>query len=149
MMTNKTATILHSEDDPAHRLLVRKNLIDLSVSFNFFEVEDGQEAIDYIYGVGKYVDRTAYPIPDIILLDIKMPKMDGFEVLKKLKNDSDKKHIPIIMLTTSAKEEDIVRGYKYGANAYLTKPVDYNHFAQKLKNFKLFWILTAEKAIQF
>ncbi len=148
-MTNKVATVLHVEDDPAHRLLVRKNLIDLSASNNYFEVEDGQEAIDYIYGVGKYVDRATYPIPDIILLDIKMPKMDGFEVLKKLKNDPDKKHIPIIMFTTSAKEEEIVRGYKYGANAYLTKPVDFTHFAQKLKNFKLFWILTAEKAIQF
>ncbi len=78
-----------------------------------------------------------------------MPKMDGFEVLKKLKTDPGKKHIPIIMFTTSAKEEDIVRGYKYGANAYLTKPVDFAHFAQKLKNLKLFWILTAEKAIQF
>ncbi len=148
-MFNETATILHVEDDPAHRLLVRKNLITHSVTNSVIEVEDGQEAIDYLYGIGKYVDRATYPIPDVILLDIKMPKMDGFEVLEKLKNDPDKKHIPIIMLTTSAKEEEIVRGYKCGANAYVTKPLDSAQFAQKLKSFKLFWTLTAEKAIQY
>ena len=148
-MSNESATILHVEDDPAHRLLVRKNLVNHSVSNNVIEVEDGQEAIDYIYGIGKYADRAEYPIPDLILLDIKMPKIDGFEVLEKLKSDPDKKHIPIIMLTTSSKEEEIARGYKCGANAYVTKPLDFSKFAQKLKDFKLFWTLTAERAIQF
>ncbi len=148
-MSNRIATILHVDDDPAHRLLVRKNLINHSVSNRLIEVEDGQEAIDYIYGIGKYVDRVAYPMPDLVLLDIKMPRMDGFEVLEKLKNDPDKKHIPIIMLTTSSKEEEIARGYKCGANAYVTKPLDFANFAKKLKDLKLFWVLTAERAIQF
>ncbi len=148
-MSNRVATILHVDDDPAHRLLVRKNLINHSVFNKLIEVEDGKEAIDYLYDIGKYADKEKYPIPDLILLDIKMPIMDGFEVLERLKNDPDKKHIPIIMLTTSSKEEEIAKGYKYGANAYVTKPLDFSKFATKLKDLNLFWVLTAERAIQF
>lgn len=148
-MPEKTAVILHVEDDPIHRLLVRKNLINHSVTNKVIEVEDGQKAIDYLYGRGEYVDRKTYPLPDLILLDIKMPVMNGFEVLEELKNDPEMKHIPIIMLTTSTKEEEIARGYKTGANAYVTKPIDFSEFAKKLKDLNLFWTLTAERAKRY
>lgn len=143
-MGEKGAVILIVEDDASHRLLIRKTFENHSVKNRIMEAEDGQQALDYVYGRGQYSDRTAYPYPDLILLDIKMPKVDGFEVLKTLKTDTTTRHIPIIMLTTSSREEEIARGYDYGANAYITKPVDFAAFSEKIKNIKLFWILTAE-----
>ncbi len=145
-MPEKSVVILHVEDDPAHRLLVKESLINHSVTNKVIEMEDGQEAIDYLYGRGEYADREKCPLPDLILLDIKMPVMDGFEVLKELKNDPEMKHIPVIMLTTSTKEEEVAMGYNFGANAYVTKPLDFSEFAKKLKDIKLFWTLTAEKS---
>lgn len=140
----KEAVILTVEDEPGHRLLIRKRLEDHGVKNTIVEAEDGQEALDYVYGQGKYSDRKTYPAPDLILLDVKMPKVDGFEVLQRLKSDPETKHIPVIMLTSSSRDEEIARGYKYGANAYITKPVDFTEFSEKLRNIKIFWVLTVE-----
>ncbi|VAX21055.1 hypothetical protein MNBD_NITROSPINAE02-486 [hydrothermal vent metagenome] len=143
-MAKKDVVILLVEDDPAHRLLISKVLEENHVRNSVYETEDGQDGLDYVYGVGKYANRQSYPLPDLILLDIKMPRMDGFEVLEKLKSDDTTKHIPIIMLTTSSRDEEVARGYKNGANAYVTKPVDFREFVEKLKNLKIFWVLTTE-----
>lgn len=140
----KAVRILLVEDDPSHRLLIRKNLENHGVSNQISEVEDGQEALDYIYGVDMYADRKKYPMPDIVILDIKMPRVDGFGVLEKLKSDPKMKSIPVIMLTTSSRDEEVAKGYKYGANAYVTKPLDFADFAKKLHDLKMFWVLTAE-----
>lgn len=140
----KEATILIAEDDASHRLLIRKSLEDHGIKNIIMEVEDGQQAIDYIYGHEVYADRKKYPLPDLILLDIKMPKINGFEVLEKLKSDTKTKTIPIVMLTSSSSKEEIAMGYQQGANAYITKPIDFNEFSEKLRNTKLFWILTVE-----
>ncbi len=144
MILKRDVLILLVEDDPTHRLLVRKSLENNSVKNEIREVEDGQEALDYIYGRDKYSDRAAYPMPDLILLDVKMPRVDGFEVLQTIKNDPKLKHIPVIMLTTSTREEEIARGYEKGANAYVTKPIDFKEFSEKIKNINLFWVLTAD-----
>lgn len=143
-MIEKPVRILLVEDDPSHRLLIRKNLENHGVSNDIIEAEDGQEALDYIYGAGVYADRKKYPMPDLVILDIKMPRMDGFGVLERLKSDPKTKRIPVIMLTTSSRDEEIAKGYEYGANAYVTKPLDFSEFAQKLHDLKMFWVLTAE-----
>lgn len=143
-MTQRAVRMLLVEDDPSHRLLIRKSLENHGVSNDVNEVEDGQEALDYIYGVGVYADRKKYPMPDIVILDIKMPRMDGFGVLERLKSDPKMKRIPVIMLTTSSRDEEIAKGYECGANAYVTKPLDFEDFAKKLHDLKMFWVLTAE-----
>lgn len=140
----KEVFILIVDDEPSHRLLIRRSLKEHDVRNKVMEVEDGQQAFDYVYGRGKYADRKLYPSPDLILLDINMPKFDGFEVLEKLKSDPATQYIPIVMLTSSSREEEISRGYDYGANAYVTKPVDFAEFSKKLKSLNIFWTLTAE-----
>ena len=143
-MEKNRVVILIVEDEASHQLLIHKTLENHSVKNTVHEVENGQQALDYIYGKGEYADRTKYPMPNLILLDIKMPVVDGFEVLQKLKSDEQTKHIAIVMLTTSARDEEIAQGYHYGANAYVTKPVNFAEFSEKLKNLRLFWTLVAE-----
>jgi len=143
-MTARAVRILLVEDDPSHRLLIRKSLENHGVANDVSEVVDGQEALDYIYGVGIYADRKKYPMPDLVLLDIKMPRVDGFGVLERLKSDPKTKRIPVIMLTTSSRDEEIAKGYEYGANAYVIKPLNFEDFAKKLHDLKMFWVLTAE-----
>ena len=134
------------EDDPGHRLLIRKTLENAGHIKDIFEVENGREAIEYVYGEGVYSDRKTYPAPDLILLDLRMPEVDGFEVLNRLKSDPDKKAIPVIIFSTSAQVEEIAKGYQCGANAYVTKPLDFGDFKRKLEELKLFWTVTAEKS---
>lgn len=136
--------ILHIEDDPVHRLLVSKTLTNRGLTNRVMEAEDGQDGLDYLYGVGKYADRKTYQMPQLILLDINMPRVDGFEVLTRIKNDPDLKAIPVVMLSTSARDEEIARGYELGANAYLTKPISFSEFVAKLENLQFFWTITAE-----
>jgi CheY-like chemotaxis protein len=143
-MTASAVRILLVEDDPSHRLLIRKNLENHGVSNDVYEAVDGQDGLDYIYGLGVYADRKKYPMPDLVILDIKMPRVDGFGVLDKLKSDPKMKRIPVIMLTTSSRDEEIAKGYERGANAYVTKPLDFDDFAKKLHDLKMFWVLTAE-----
>lgn len=143
-MNSKKITILLVEDEPSHRIMIRKNIENQMVKNPIMEVEDGQSALDYIYGVGDYADRHTYPEPDLVLLDINMPKIDGFEVLERLKSDPDKRHIPIVMLTSSASEVEVARSYRNGANAYVTKPMEFSRLAEKLRQLILFWVLTSE-----
>ena len=108
--------ILLVEDNPDHAMLTKKVLEDNKVVNKIFLVEDGEEALDFIYHRGKYNNGNA-PRPGLILLDVKLPKIDGFTVLKQLKNDSEYKNIPIVMLTTSSRDEEIAKGYADGANS--------------------------------
>ncbi len=144
MRNRAPIVILHVEDDPAHRLLVSKTLTSNGLTNCVMEAEDGQDGLDYLYGVGKYADRETYKLPQLILLDINMPRVDGFELLGKIKSDPDLKAIPVVMLSTSARDEEIIRGYELGANAYLTKPISFRDFVAKLNNLQFFWTITAE-----
>jgi CheY-like chemotaxis protein len=105
-------------------------------------VRDGEEALDFLYHRGKYADVNNFPRPGLILLDISLPKVSGLEVLETLKADPDLRVIPIIMLTTSSREEEIAKSYASGANSYVTKPVDFEEFVRKIKNIRLYWTLT-------
>jgi CheY-like chemotaxis protein len=104
-------------------------------------VEDGQEALDYLYRKGKYKDTDQSPLPNLILLDLRLPKVDGLEVLKTIKADPALSSIPVVILTTSPAESDMVKAYKYNANSYLVKPVDFSKFNQLMNTFGYYWIV--------
>lgn len=134
----KLINILLAEDNPDHAMLTRKVLEDNRVANRVFVVENGEEALDFIYQRGKYANGEATR-PGLILLDVKMPKLDGFTVLKQLKSDPEYRTIPIVMLTTSSRDEEIARGYIEGANSYVSKPVKFDEFAERVKNIGLYW----------
>ena len=135
----KLIDILLVEDNPDHAMLTRRVLEDYKVANKVHLVENGADALDYMYRRGQYGNGKKPPRPGLILLDVKLPKVDGFEVLKQLKNDPEYSSIPIVMLTTSARDEEVARGYAEGANSYITKPVKFDEFAQKIKNIGLYW----------
>ena len=136
---------------PAHILLVEDNRMDIELTLDAFRshhlgntiavVTDGEEALDYVFGRGKHGDRKANPVPDLILLDLKMPKMDGFEVLRQLKAAPGVKRIPVIILTSSKEEGDRAMSYDCGANSYLVKPVSFDGFMGVVKQIEDYWVM--------
>ncbi len=128
--------ILIVEDNPGDARLVREALSDGHIHNNLYHVEDGAEALELLRRQGRYADA---PRPDIVLLDLNMPRVDGREVLVEMKRDPDLKEIPVIALTTSSAHEDVEACYKAGANAYITKPVDFKVFVNAIKTFNQFW----------
>ncbi|MEV0108362.1 response regulator [Nocardia sp. NPDC050799] len=129
--------ILLVEDDPGDELMTREAFEDNKIGNTLHVAHDGQEALDFLYRVGPYADA---PRPDLILLDLNLPKYDGRQVLEKIKADPDLSHIPVVVLTTSAAEEDILRSYKLHANAYVTKPVDLDQFVAAIKQIDDFFV---------
>jgi CheY-like chemotaxis protein len=139
-MTGEPFLILLVEDDPAHAEIVRRNLEDFRVANRIVHVSDGQEALDYLLRQGKYVDPETFPLPGLVLLDLRLPKVDGLEVLKIAKADPALKQIPIVILTTSAAESDMARAYACQANSYLVKPVDLSQFTSLMEAFGFYWL---------
>ncbi|WP_459546586.1 response regulator [Nocardia sp. X0981] len=129
--------ILLVEDDPGDELMTREAFEDNRIGNTLHVAHDGQEALDFLYRNGMYADA---PRPDLILLDLNLPKYDGRQVLEKIKADPDLAHIPVVVLTTSAAEEDILRSYKLHANAYVTKPVDLDQFVAAIKQIDDFFV---------
>ncbi|MGW1737598.1 response regulator [Nocardia sp. NPDC001965] len=129
--------ILLVEDDPGDELMTREAFEDNKIGNTLHVAHDGQEALDFLYRTGPYADA---PRPDLILLDLNLPKYDGRQVLEKIKADPDLSHIPVVVLTTSAAEEDILRSYKLHANAYVTKPVDLDQFVAAIKQIDDFFV---------
>lgn len=137
------------DDTPINILLVEDNEADVKIALrafkkselknNMYVARDGQEALDFIYHGGRYQDKKKFPTPDLILLDIKMPKVDGFQVLEKIKSDLQYSFIPVIMLTSSKDEEDIAKSYRGGAASFITKPVDYEEFVKIVDGFNFYW----------
>lgn len=140
MTKGRPIVILLVEDDLAHAEIVRRNLKDFRVANRIIHVEDGQAALDYLTRRGAYTDPNANPRPDLILLDLRLPKVDGLEVLKRIKEDSDLRAIPTVVLTTSSAESDVVKAYDNGAGSYLVKPVDFGKFARLLDSFGFYWL---------
>jgi CheY-like chemotaxis protein len=136
-------TILLVEDNPDHVFLTLEGLKRAGLGNEVTVVEDGQEALDYLYREGKYNDDEHYPVPDLILLDIKLPKKNGIEVLEIIKKDDKLKNIPTIMLTTSKNEEEVVKSYHFGANSFITKPVSFKDFMAAMKELHLYWCVTS------
>jgi two-component system response regulator len=118
------------------RALKRKNLAN-----NLIHLKDGAEALDFIFGEGAYTGRDVNTLLKVILLDLKMPKVGGLEVLQKIKSDTRTKNIPVVILTSSAEDPDIKRSYALGANSYIVKPVEFANFSKTIADLGLFWIV--------
>jgi len=134
----ESVTIMLVEDDDGHRLLIRENLRAGGVVNDLIEMRDGQQALDYLTRRGQYHDRTKYPKPGLILLDIKMPKADGFVVLERIKADPELRLIPVLMLTSTDDQLEVNRCYTLGANSYVVKPVRYEDFQERIRALGLF-----------
>ena len=133
---NRPAEILLVEDNPGDVELTREALLAAKVSNNLHVVPDGVEAIAYLRRQGKYADA---PRPDIIFLDLNLPKKDGQAVLSEIKGDDDLKVIPVVVLTTSNADEDVINSYKLNANCYIAKPVNFEGFAEVVRSIQSFW----------
>lgn len=132
-------------------LLVEDNLNDAELTIralrknnlanNLVHVQDGAEALDFIFCKGDYQNRNSMSKPKLILLDLKMPKIDGLEVLKVLKSDNETKHIPVVILTSSKEEKDLLESYKLGANSYIQKPVEFQKFMTAIVDIGFYWVI--------
>jgi two-component system, response regulator len=137
----KPIVILLVEDNPDHVLIIKRGLEGNNVVNEIRVAKDGQEAMDYLLNQGQYCDAGNAPRPGLILLDIKLPKLDGFEVLSRIKRDSSLKSIPVIILTSSDQEVDVAKGYLQGANSYVSKPMQFSEFVKKVREVELYWSL--------
>lgn len=143
-MTSEECTILLVEDNPDDAELTMLAFEDSKLCNEFVTVTDGAEALDFLSCTGKYEGREPDELPVLVLLDLKLPKVPGLEVLKRIRADDRTSCLPVIILTSSKEEEDIITSYKLGANAYVRKPVDYDRFAEAAKTLGLFWLVVNE-----
>ena len=140
MIKGHPIIILLVEDDLAHAEIVSRNLKDFRVANKIIHVEDGQAALDYLYGRAPYADPKTRPQPHLILLDLRLPKVDGLAVLQRIKGDANLRGIPTVVLTTSSAESDMVKAYDSGAGSYLVKPVDFEKFTKLIDTFGFYWL---------
>jgi len=140
MLNGEPVTILLVEDDMGHAEIVMRNLEDCRVANRIVHVTDGQAALDYLLRKNGYTDAAVYPMPGIILLDLRLPKVDGLEVLRIIKEHEHLRLIPVVVLTTAAMESDMVQAYDKGASSFLVKPVDFEKFSKLLETFGMYWL---------
>lgn len=139
-MQGEPIVILLVEDDPAHAEIVKRNFESSRIVNRMIHVSDGQEALDYLYRRAAYSQPDSSPRPGLVLLDLRLPKVDGLEVLKIVKADPSLQNIPVVILTTSASETDIAKAYNNSANSYLVKPVDFKQFSELLETLGYYWL---------
>jgi CheY-like chemotaxis protein len=139
-MVGEPILILLVEDNPDHAELVLRTLAEHRIANKVQHLLDGQAALDYLLRQGAYTDPETSPRPHVILLDLRLPRVDGLEVLKTVKQSGELCVIPVIVLTTSEAEKDIVRAYSHYANSYLVKPVGYTEFAQMMESLGYYWL---------
>ena len=135
------ATILLIEDNPDDVELTLHAFQKNHMANDVVVVGDGAEGLDYLFGTGKYAGRDADKLPALILLDLQLPKIGGLEVLRKVREDERTKRIPVVILTTSDEEEDIINGYDRGCNSYLRKPVDFTEFMNSVSQLEVYWMV--------
>ncbi len=137
-------SILLVEDNPSDVELTRRALAKGQLSLRLIVAEDGQEALDYLQGAGAREGRETEPLPHLVLMDIKLPRLDGLTVLERLRADPRTRRVPVVILTSSNEHRDVSRGYDLGANGYIRKPVDFNRFASVVEHLGLYWLLVNE-----
>ncbi len=133
--------ILLVEDNPRDAELTIRSLKKRNLANRLFWVEDGVEALDFVFSRGKYVERKNIHLPKIVLLDLKLPKISGLEVLRTIKGDEHTRSIPVVILTSSREDPDIKTAYEYGVNSYVVKPVDFDGFLEAMSHIGFYWLL--------
>ncbi len=133
--------ILLVEDNIHDAEMTLRSLRKVNMANNLFHVKDGEEALDFIFAEGQFVDRKGASFPKLILLDIKMPKIDGIEVLRRLKSQEASRAIPVVIMTSSKEDQDIMQSYELGVNSYVVKPVDFEGFAKAVSDLGLYWMI--------
>jgi two-component system, response regulator len=141
-MENKV--ILLVEDNPRDEALTRRALAKSNIINEIVVAHDGVEALDYLFGTGLFVGRDLSVMPQLVLLDLKLPKMDGLEVLRKLRADKRTRRLAVVVFTSSSEEEDVISSYSLGANSYVRKPVEFEQFLEATKQLGLYWLVLNE-----
>ena len=143
-MDNKV--ILLVEDNPRDEALTLRALKKSNIVNEVVVTRDGVEALDYLFGTGKFAGRDTSEIPQLVLLDLKLPKVDGLEVLHRMRSDERTRRLPVVIFTSSSEEEDMVKSYDLGANSYVRKPVDFDHFMEATRQLGMYWLVLNEAA---
>jgi two-component system response regulator len=136
--------ILLVEDNPDDEELTLRALKKNNIVNNVEVVRDGAEALDFLFGTGKFSDRDAKKLPEVILLDLNLPKIGGLEVLRQIRGHETTRLLPVVILTSSKEEQDLIQGYSLGANSYVRKPVDFNQFVDAVRQLGLYWLVLNE-----
>jgi two-component system response regulator len=143
--SDNVAEIFLVEDNPNDLELALHALRKRKLANNIQVARDGAEAIEYLFGEGRYAGRNVRQTPNLILLDLKLPLVDGLEVLARVKGDPRTKHIPVVVLTSSREERDLVESYQLGVNSYIVKPVNFDQFSAAIEQLELYWVLLNER----
>lgn len=143
-MKNNSRVILLVEDNPSDVGLTQRALAKAHILNEMVVAEDGQEALDYLRGAGAHADRDVSDLPALILLDLKLPRVPGLEVLREIRGDARTRRVPVVILTTSKEDQDVAAGYDLGVNSYIRKPVDFKQFASAVEQVGMYWLLLNE-----
>jgi two-component system response regulator len=138
--------ILLVEDNPDDEALTLRAFVKSNIANQVVVARDGVEALDFLFGTGAYAGRDLRVQPQVILLDLKLPKLDGLEVLRRLRDDARTTLLPVVILTSSKEEQDIIQSYRLGANSYIRKPVDFLQFIEAVRQLGLYWLVLNEAA---
>ncbi len=147
-MNVRTTTILLVEDNPDDEALTLRAFKKSNLTNEVVVARDGAEALDYLFGTGAYVGRDPDDTPHLVLLDLKLPKVDGLEVLQRIRADQRTRLLPIVILTSSKEQEDLVKSYSLGANSYVRKPVDFNQFVAAIQQLGLYWLVLNQSPVR-
>jgi CheY-like chemotaxis protein len=145
-MNNEPSEILIVEDNPNDVLLTIRSLKKHKLANSIVHVSDGQAALDYLFGEGTHQGRNVMEQPRVVLLDLKLPKLDGLQVLARIRADQRTKLLPVVILTSSQEESDLIQSYNLGANSYIVKPVEFDNFAKSIYEIGLYWLLLNKPA---
>src|SRR5919202_589497 len=144
MVATDTKCILLVEDNPDDAALAMRALTSNRIANEIVHVRDGAEARDYLFGVGTYAGRDVTNCPQLVLLDLKLPKIEGLDVLRRMRADAPPRLIPVVILTSSDAEEDLLRSYQLGANSFVRKPVDFDQFLDAVRELSIYWLIVNE-----
>jgi two-component system response regulator len=141
---NRSRTILLVEDNPYDVELTLRAFAQSKIKNEIVVVHDGKEALDYLFGTGAYAGRDLKNAPEVVLLDLKLPKVDGHEVLRRIRADARTRRLPVVVLTSSSEEQDVIQSYDLGANSFMRKPVDFAQFVEAVNHLGLYWLVLNE-----